>query len=413
MITPAEIKAKALRYWQNQRCLRAWLAGDKFFPLVIPFAKPNAQQLLTEFEDVRRWLQLLRRESKEQRGYGYSIVFKEAKHRQLGEQALPARISFDTPDDFYKYIGKQREFERLQALAAQIEAAQPGLRPWIAAQPLQVLEYADVWPRLLQVMRFLQACPMLNRYVRELDIPGVDSKFIEQHKTILRELLDCVLPPLAINAEVSSIAGNGFERRYGLKHEEPSIRFRLLDEKLVKPWGLSDLTVPLSEFHRLALPCQRVFITENKINGLSFPPTPDGMVIFGLGYGVGTLKQTPWLHGKSLYYWGDIDTHGFAMLSQVRSYFPQAASFLMDRETLFAHQSLWGQEEHNKRCDGALTNLTDAEQELYTLLKTNGFGQCIRLEQERIGFAYLVSKLEDVTENRSRLHSLDNVKSKC
>ncbi|WP_353620190.1 Wadjet anti-phage system protein JetD domain-containing protein [Thalassotalea sp. G20_0] len=28
-----------------------------------------------------------------------------------------------------------------------------------------------------------------------------------------------------------------------------------------------------------------MFITENKVNGLAFPPVADAIVIFGLGYG--------------------------------------------------------------------------------------------------------------------------------
>jgi hypothetical protein len=37
----------------------------------------------------------------------------------------------------------------------------------------------------------------------------------------------------------------------------------------------------------------------------------------------------------------DIDTHGFAILSQARSVFPELKSLLMDRETLLANRPLW------------------------------------------------------------------------
>ncbi len=397
MITPDEIKARALRYWQDQRCLKAYLGGAAFFPLVIPFRKPSAKQLLNDFAEVRRWVQTLRKHSKEQRGHGYTLVFKEAKHRQLGEQSVPSQIRFDAPEDYYKFIGKHREFTRLQALIAQIEAAQPVLRPWLESQPLKILEYAEAWPQLLATVSFFQASPKPNRYLRELDIPGVDSKFVEQHMPILRDLLDRILPPEAINAEVTGLTGSGFERRYGLKYDEPLIRLRLLDSAQAGPWGTSDLTVPQSEFHRLALPCRQVFITENKINGLSFPATPDSLVIFGLGYGIGSVKDAPWLCDKAIYYWGDIDTHGFAILSQVRSYFPNAKSLLMDHETLLGHRQLWVQEEDDKRFEGILENLTDVERKLYTMIKDNILGERVRLEQERLPFAYVRSRLQTIT----------------
>lgn len=399
MITPDEIKARALKYWQDQRCLKAYLGGAAFFPLVIPFRKPSAKQLLSDFAEVRRWVLTLRKHSKEQRGHGYTLVFKEAKHRQLGEQSVPYQIRFDTPEDYYKFIGKHREFTRLQALVAQIEAAQPALRPWMGSQPLKVLGHENAWPQLLAVAAFFQASPKPDRYLRELDIPGVDSKFVEQHKTILRDLLDRTLPQDAINDEVASLAGSGFEQRYGLKYDEPLIRFRVLDPKLSGSCGVSDLSAPLGEFHALNLACRRVFITENKINGLSFPRVSDSIVIFGLGYGISVLKECGWLRDKALYYWGDIDTHGFAMLSRVRSYFPETKSFLMDRETLLAHQPLWGREESDKRFEGALDNLTSAERALYTLLKDNMLGQRIRLEQERIQFIYVRLRLQNFTED--------------
>jgi len=41
-------------------------------------------------------------------------------------------------------------------------------------------------------------------------------------------------------------------------------------------------------------------------------------------------------------YWGYIDTHGFAIISQLRALFPAVNSFLMDHKPLFAHKPHWG-----------------------------------------------------------------------
>ena len=91
------------------------------------------------------------------------------------------------------------------------------------------------------------------------------------------------------------------------------------------------------------------------------------MVIFGLGYGVQTLASVPWLQSKKLYYWGDIDTHGFAILHHSRAIFPEAQLFLMDRETLLAPRELWGTETN---CFlGALSHLSGAEQNLLADLR--------------------------------------------
>ncbi len=394
MISPAEIKSKALNYWRNQRALKAHLTGEPFFPLVIPFRSPSSKQLLEQFSEIRAQLQTLRQHSKAERGYGYSIEFKQISHRHLGDQLIPQRISFDSPEDFYRFIGKQRDFERFKTLVNDVTKSQPALHAWIEKFPLRVLEYAVVWPQLLTIIAFFKTHPQPQRYIRELDLQGVDGKFIEQHKNILRDVLDCVLPPGAFNADVSGLTRHGFERRYGLKYDQPLIRFRLLDHGLRSAWSISDMAMPLDEFQALNIPCQRVFITENKINGLSFPDVTNSIVIFGLGYGISSLKNIPWLQNKEMYYWGDIDSHGFAILSQLRGYYPQVKSFLMDQETLTAFEPLWGEEAKEKRFVGTLKNLTTSEQDLYALLLKNTLKPHLRLEQERISFSYFRTRLQ-------------------
>lgn len=103
------------------------------------------------------------------------------------------------------------------------------------------------------------------------------------------------------------------------------------------------------------------------------------------------LANAEWIRECEIYYWGDIDTHGFAILNQLRARFPDAHSLLMDRETLMAHQSLWTREPSPERRD--LARLTSAEGALYDDLRDNRLGAGVRLEQERIAFGGLRSAL--------------------
>jgi hypothetical protein len=107
---------------------------------------------------------------------------------------------------------------------------------------------------------------------------------------------------------------------------------------------------------------------------------------------VQTLADVDWLQNKKLHYWGDIDTHGFAILNRFRTIFHQAQSFLMDRETLLAHREMWVME--IERFLGVLTRLTDSEQSLLTDLQQNILGEQVRLEQERISFHWLRQVLQ-------------------
>jgi len=97
-------------------------------------------------------------------------------------------------------------------------------------------------------------------------------------------------------------------------------------------------------FVSLSPAVSRVFITENEINYLAFPSVSDSLLIFGTGYGFDVLAQAAWLVCCQVYYWGDIDTHGFAILDQLRANLPHAQSLLMDRATLLAFEAQWGRE---------------------------------------------------------------------
>jgi hypothetical protein len=86
-----------------------------------------------------------------------------------------------------------------------------------------------------------------------------------------------------------------------------------------------------------------------------------------------------------------ITTHGFAILNQLRGYFPGAASFLMDRVTLLAHRLHWGEEPAPARHD--LSRLTPEEAAVYDELRFDRHQTRLRLEQERVGFTWLCDRL--------------------
>jgi len=259
----------------------------------------------------------------------------------------------------------------------------PELGGWLARRPLTALEYEADWERILRVLRWFRERPRCGLYLRQLDIGGVDTKFIESRKPLLAELLDIVLPPEALDKNAGL---RNFELRYGLASKPSQVRFRILDQRLAIQ-GLTDLAVPAREFASLDLGVDRVFITENEINGLAFPSLGGSLVIFGLGYGLDRLSEVRWLHGRALHYWGDIDTYGFHILDRLRALFPAAQSLLMDRETLLQHAHLWVRE--SDPYGEELPRLTSVERELYDDLRFNRLGEHVRLEQERIAYGWL------------------------
>ena len=115
------------------------------------------------------------------------------------------------------------------------------------------------------------------------------------------------------------------------------------------------------------------------------------IVVFGRGYAVDALGGLPWLADRDVVYWGDLDTHGFAILDRFRSTFPRVRSMLMDRETLLAHRAMWVVEK--ERHPGGLTRLTDGEARVFAELASDVHGPAVRLEQERIRFGWVKGAL--------------------
>lgn len=388
--TPAALRAQVQRLWDRGELLRAVVTDTVTWPLRLNLKVPLACELSDRFEDVREWVRAVADTSQ------VRIEWREWNHRVQGMQRLPAAIWIDTLQDALTFIGKTRQAQRFNSVWQQTAAAQPPLLAWLSRRPIQALDLADRWERLLAVVAWLQAHPRPAVYLRQVDVPGVDSKFIEAHRGVLAELLDLALPPEVVETAATGVAQ--FTRRFGFLDKPVRIRFRLLDPALPSLPGCSvssssppDITLDATSFAALMLPVERVFITENETNFLAFPPSADAIVVFGAGYGWDALARASWLHRRQLHYWGDIDTHGFAILDQLRGYFPGVASFLMDRETLLAHRLHWGEEPEPVRHD--LSRLTTEEATAYDDLRFERHQPRLRLEQERVEFGWLCARL--------------------
>jgi hypothetical protein len=388
--TPADVEHRLERLWESGRLLAASIGGEPVLPLRIPVRGPRPPEWGERFEEVRRWVRDLDAGSKARRGWGYDLEWVEVKNRVVGAQRVPAAIVVSTEADAWRLLGKRRETEGFRGVAARTVERFPELRDWLLRRPLLALEHALDWERILAVLCWFRDHPRPGLYLRQLEIPGVDTKFIEAHRGLLGQLLDLVLPSSSIDAAFSG--ASGFEGRYGLRSRPVLVRFRILDPEL-RLHGLSDLTVPVDELRTLAVRADRVFVTENEVNGLAFPEVPGGVVLFGLGYGIERLGDIPWLADRQLHYWGDLDTHGFAILSRFRQVFPRAASLLMDRRTLMEHRSLWVRESEPFLAD--LPGLTEDEQAVFDELRTDRLGRGVRLEQERIGFGWVSAALRE------------------
>ncbi len=373
MITPIEIKKKAANKYKAY--LQSIVEGESFNPIVIVGdKKPNEDTIKFEYE-----LTELISCSKEKKGYGYTIEYQTIKTKRQGIQDIPTSISFQSEYDYLKYINEEKDTAKFKKDISSILSSFPELKEWIYKYPIKVIE--NDWESLLKVCKYFKAIPQPHLYIRELPIQ-VHTKFIENNKGIIRELLDIII------AEHINVDEKQFESRFNLKYDETLVRFRILDEAISQQLfrGIDDISIPISEFQHFSPPIQTVYVVENKINMLAFPIKRDSIVIWGHGFGVDIMKNVEWLKTKKIYYWGDLDAYGFQILSEIRTYFGQVESFMMDRHTFDLFYEGDKGTETNVEKDLCLTS---EESEMFKYLKENN----LRLEQEKIPHEYAKTKI--------------------
>jgi hypothetical protein len=382
---PPALITQLQKLWDQGKLLAALVTGEALFPKRLTLKAPTSAEIAEHFDDVRIWIGELRAMS------CCRVEMREFRHRIFGANSIPEAVWIDSDRDALTLIGKQRAAARFAGLIDVTQKHEPRLLSWLAKRPLQALELADEWHRLLEIVAWIEKHPASGVYLRQVDIAGVHSKFIEAHRGVLSELLDTVLPSDVIDAAATGV--NRFAQRYGFRDKPALVRFRPLSlQGSILPRGFAqDVTIDVESFVLLDPEVSQVFITENEINFLAFPHVKESLVVFGSGYGFEMLSRATWLKRCRIYYWGDIDTHGFAILDQLRNHFEHVESFLMDRATLLAFESQWGTEEKQTLRD--LPRLGHEEKRLYDDLRDNRINKHLRLEQEKIGFGWVESAL--------------------
>jgi len=391
--TNKDLLRQVQQLWDRGHLLASLLDDEAYFPRRLHFKKPSSRELSEHFDEVRDWIVQIRKVRH------LRIEMKTVQHRVLGENRVPDSVWLDDLDSAISLLGKKRELQCFSDLLAITRQRRPVLLDWIKKYPVKTLDLAGQWAKLLDVIDWIEDNPRPGIYIREVDIAGIDSKFIESHRGTLMALLDRVLRGDCIEQTARGVAQ--FARRYGFRQKPLRLRFRILDNTIrLLPGEDLDITLTQRDFQQLQRhpaiqdSVRKIFITENEINFLSFPACAHSLVLFGAGYGFEALADADWLKNCLVCYWGDIDTHGFAILDQLREKLPETRSLLMDEATLLAHRHAWGVE--NKPRRDTLQKLSSAENRFYQALCDNDFGVNVRLEQEKIGFKFLCQALRQI-----------------
>ncbi|MEV4952447.1 Wadjet anti-phage system protein JetD domain-containing protein [Paenarthrobacter nitroguajacolicus] len=408
----AGLRSLSVTAWDRGQLLREALEPTDLYPRRRALKRPSATELRDHYAAAREWAAELFAAAGR-----YSVETVDVGRTTIGSNQLPSVALFDSVEDEVGFIGKSRELERFRSLASSLVALDPALKGWALKRPLALLELGDAALTAARVALWLRDHHSPAIYVRQLNLPGVHTKFIETHRRTIDEMAAVLEPPegsdqpagaepedellelAAASAADESLVGRStartpaarFAKRHGFLHQPEQVRFRVLDSAIPLLGDARDITVTATAFESLRLPVSTVIITENLVNFLALPDRPDMLAIFGAGYGFSSLRDAAWLQDCEVLYWGDLDTHGFRILDQLRSVHPHVSSVLMDEETLLAHRDAWGVEASPS--GAVLSRLTVEEARVFEGLWAGRYGERVRLEQELIDWEWALARL--------------------
>lgn len=421
------LRAQSLKAWDSGSLLRELLEPSGAYPRRRTLKRPTAASLRSDYAAARSWAAELFAAA----GH-FTLETAEVGRTTIGSNQLPAAAVFASVEDEIAFVGKTRDAVRFRELAAGLCDLDPALPRWALKRPQQLLGLGDAALTAARVALWFRDHPAPGIYVRQLSLPGVHTKFIEGHRRVIEEMA-AVLAAGGAGSEPAearapeddggvveveaaddasesaeapaapeagdAVLGNGsartaaarFAARHGFLHPPELVRFRLLDGDSPLLGEARDITVTAEAFSTLRLPLRTVIVTENLVNFLALPERPGTLALFGAGYGFSALRDAAWLQDCEVLYWGDLDTHGFQILDQLRAVHPHVTSVLMDEATLLAHRDVWGIEPKQSRAE--LARLSAAESALYEAFRNDTYGSSVRLEQELIRWDWALDRL--------------------
>lgn len=382
LLLPKDVVDFLSRRYANQH--KAWLLGEGQWPMTVALGLPTENDVAKDVSGVRQWVDAWASWS------GPACVAQVSRQwPRLGTQALPASLEISGPAEVAAIVGQGQRWRMAAHRYERVTRHWPQLAGnSVLRRHFGVLaDYTEAdFTRLVAMLEWLEKNPASGLAPRQLPVPGLDTKWLEKRTGVITDLLKAI--------RGGDEAGD-FYSVCGLKRPAPRIRIRILCPELRRTvGGLKDIEAPVSDLAELCIKPQRAIIVENLETGLALPDSEATVAFMRLGNAVSLLAELPWLRNCRAVYWGDIDTHGYAILNRARGHFPDLQSVMMDRATFLAYEDLWV-EESTQSAESELRLLTGTEREVFGGLRYGTWGTNPRLEQERIAWSDALSVLNN------------------
>lgn len=178
---------------------------------------------------------------------------------------MPARARVTSYDQAWRLLGVAADVAAYRQVL-ELSEDHPVGRTWASEHPLRALDVAGEWDRLLAAHDWLVRARGSGRFLREITAPGVDTKFVERHRSVLAQLL-------GVDRSTSE-----FVASLGLGTKPESVRLRFDAGFLGLPSALSEATFRVAELAAVRVAVAQAVVVENEITYLSLPVPAEGGV---------------------------------------------------------------------------------------------------------------------------------------
>ena len=210
------LRKKLSRLEANGKLYVALAEGSEVPYLSMPLKRP--QDIETSWDELLAWQDFWRKAPKA--SGGHPLWHAEEKRKQtasFGKQLMPVRIFIDTPEDAMALLGLTKKKKEFLAGLSAIESQMPSLRDWYLTYFVRI-SAEDFFPMALSIARSMLAQEQREGYLREMAIPGVDTKFLENHNFLVRTLWNALF-----SENTAESSDELWEKLFVQKVQTPSI----------------------------------------------------------------------------------------------------------------------------------------------------------------------------------------------
>lgn len=321
--------------------------------------------------------------SKNSKKKGYFIEAKTSKTTNITKLS---KIKIETESDYIYLLDKEKEISIFKNSISKFRDNfnKDTIDEYLINNRKQIFNSSMLFiDNFIETTKYLIENPNSKKYPRELDLKA-DTKFLSNN-------LQRITSFLKYFREIDYNLGK--YERIGLLNPYSTVFLRgNINVNANGNCFSPDIsTVELDELRLFKNHFDKIFVIENKTTFLKFPLKESYLAIFMGGFAINILKKVPFLLESQLYYFGDLDEHGFEILSMFRELYPNVKSLCMDMETINNYKNYIIE---GKEYKGKIKNLNSREKKALNFLvdnKINGISS--RIEQEKIPIEYLKFKI--------------------